>query len=612
MKRKPLMLLVVLISFCVFLSSFSRVNAVSGSLIDNLTTLVNLIDWSDAKEPGLGYYTTWDIDRWFIAYSFGIITKSELDRRISRMQYVATGTESASAALSILYGYTETMKYGIENETAIKWALNNITIMNNGLPYIETSNSKQAFHIGHRYALMGYYFAEKYSYLTGKWNKTKAYLNFKWALDHSSYPVAFYVYYDNTTYSGTLRYYDESAETIDAYLRFYELGIPVALDDAVNVWNWINNNLWSTNYYKYTPGSEGYECEFGNFIQIIKRLQKYAPNAGNYSRLETDLIQRFLSNTWLSPQWSIGTTKYYAVVHMNPLNNQRRLGNTFTSWLQIYGDSHNFSASVKTSITSMLKGYEGYDAAWKLLYNSTTGFYNTTSGLFHGTNEDVDRWCASAFAAHLLFNFGIVPNTATLAIPISDFQYEDRLSQVDYDLFNIAISTRQVTLAILYSGTVDFQFGTTIVTQNFNQSGVWLVQFASNWNSISSVTRLNDLPSDRLYYETPEAAPEVPAPEVPEGFNLSLIPIQLAAALGISEFAAQILLAIIILLSVMLPTLVLTRNILAHAIVGMAALLFCSALGWFPYWAILLIVIVVGLLFAGSVRNMISGKGGEG
>lgn len=94
--------------------------------------------------------------------------------------------------------------------------------------------------------------------------------------------------------------------------------------------------------------------------------------------------------------------------------------------------------------------------------------------------------------------------------------------------------------------------------------------------------------------------------------NLSDFPQKLADALSIPLFAGQLLATGIILALFLLPTLLLTKNVMAHLMMGFISLAVCLALGWIPYWLFILIAVGEALFFAGAVRDMISGKGGGG
>jgi hypothetical protein len=97
-----------------------------------------------------------------------------------------------------------------------------------------------------------------------------------------------------------------------------------------------------------------------------------------------------------------------------------------------------------------------------------------------------------------------------------------------------------------------------------------------------------------------------------EGINLSTFPQALADYFGVSLLAGQILATSIFLALFIFPLLVFTKgkNIILTVIVSFLVMGTCLAFGWLPYWIFILTAVTVGLLFGGSVRDMISGKGG--
>jgi hypothetical protein len=69
---------------------------------------------------------------------------------------------------------------------------------------------------------------------------------------------------------------------------------------------------------------------------------------------------------------------------------------------------------------------------------------------------------------------------------------------LDYQLFNISLSSRTVTISIFKSGTIEFIFnGTTYLS--FSKNGTYHIVFNPDWSSINSTTRISDLPTNRLY-----------------------------------------------------------------------------------------------------------------
>jgi len=452
----------------------------SSSLIYKLDSLINNVDWNES------------IDTMYIGFSMGQTGLSDLESAFA----------SLDTAISVLKWSVILKKFGIENETKVKWALDNQVMMSNGLPDYDGNDR---FSVSHRYLLLGYHWAEEYSYQTDKWNKTKAYENFKWAIDHSTYPAVLYVYSDNTTYctaSGP-RFYDEAGQTIDCFLKFYELGITEAMDDAVNTWEWINNELWTGTHYDYARLQGSWECESGGFLQIITKLEDLNPTVGNITRLKTDLVNRYIAKKWGSPQWTWGDgTEKYVVVHHNPDNPKQRLQNTIMAWSAILGINIEYSEQEKTNVTDMLEGFSGYDPAWDLLFNSSHALYSSEKNLFKllSGGEVGNRYTAEACA--LLLNLGMVSKTGTMAIPLEEYFYEYRYNIIDGQLFSINITSRTVKVPIRDVGTADFLFNET-VTYNFTETGLYELTFSGNWSSITDSNRISSLPSNRIYLSPP-------------------------------------------------------------------------------------------------------------
>lgn len=96
-----------------------------------------------------------------------------------------------------------------------------------------------------------------------------------------------------------------------------------------------------------------------------------------------------------------------------------------------------------------------------------------------------------------------------------------------------------------------------------------------------------------------------------EDVNLAELPSQLAARLTIPLFAAQILTTAIFLAIFLFPTLLLTRNLMVHLVMGIVVLGFCIAMTWLPWWLLFVLCMLIALLFSGSVRNWLTGRAGD-
>lgn len=91
--------------------------------------------------------------------------------------------------------------------------------------------------------------------------------------------------------------------------------------------------------------------------------------------------------------------------------------------------------------------------------------------------------------------------------------------------------------------------------------------------------------------------------------NLLDLPTKLANALGIPQFAGQILVCAIFMLMFMLPVAIYSKTLLPPLFVGILVLAFLIAVGWLDFWFLLVICLFISLMFAGAMRDFITGKG---
>lgn len=97
-----------------------------------------------------------------------------------------------------------------------------------------------------------------------------------------------------------------------------------------------------------------------------------------------------------------------------------------------------------------------------------------------------------------------------------------------------------------------------------------------------------------------------------EDIDVSALPQELSERLNIPLFAAELLMSGIFLALFLFPTLLLTRNYMAHLVMGLTTMGFCIAMGWLPIWILLVIVIMIAMLFSGKIREWITGGLGGG
>src|SRR5271157_776472 len=401
-------------------------------------------------------------------------------------------------------------KLGIAQKNDIINALGNYTMIGD-LPFTDyAGNFLGDFCVLSTWALYGYYYATTYNVSLSKWNITAAYQQFNSSVDysiHNGQPqtgLPLWIFADGTAKTFSDRYYDEDACTIDCYIIFSELlNVSGAMDDAVHWWSYTNSVHWNptAQFYGYT-GTSNYECEAPFFLKIISTLKYYYPPLQNWTRVLTDIENRFLSAEWNSKQWlgsAYSTT--YVVVHSYPDNDQRRLENTFAAWQTLLGVYLQLNASYQSVMDDMLLGNNSAEPAWALLLGPLAQLYNGSSGLFRWGSyaNQYDDNSATAYAEILLFLLGIVPQNTTVAFPLEELNYE-YIQDIDPQEFQFNLANQTVTIPVSDPGTMMFQYGASPITCNFNQSGIWQVTFSNSWNMISNATCLSGLLTNRIYY----------------------------------------------------------------------------------------------------------------
>jgi len=85
--------------------------------------------------------------------------------------------------------------------------------------------------------------------------------------------------------------------------------------------------------------------------------------------------------------------------------------------------------------------------------------------------------------------------------------------------------------------------------------------------------------------------------------------------MGIPLFAGQLLCSTIILLIFVLPTALIARkkggSPIAELMLGLCSMGVCLALGWMPYWILLVLVLLIALMYGSAIAGKFSPKGGS-
>ncbi len=428
--------------------------------------------------------------------TLGQTTITELQNSID-----AININSSSTAETAFYWYYQLSKLGAcINSTTIKNALNTMPMLPNVgcLPFNYLNSGTPSFLINNRYILYAYQWASQLDYETEKWNLTSAYNCFNNTVNSYGKPILC-VGSDGKGWGiiNGPRFYDECAQTIDMYLTFWLLGIEDGLKQAQFWWNWTNEHLWTNSisgqgYYKYSVGTNDFECEAGSFDQIIWKLYAYDQSTKNIANLFVDLETRALIDGWSSPQWGD-----FVVTHATS-NPQQRLENTIISWAALLGLYGNMTLTMRNQVQSMLNGTAGPAPAWNLTLRSQ--LFDSATGMFRMRSDGPISAEATADAAVLLMLLSNVPVTGSLAVPVMDSVYQDLNGIIDGASFNMDLASRTVTISVSNPGTFLSMFGTNIFQYNIDAPGIWQLTFSSDWNSLTSKTQLSELPISRLYF----------------------------------------------------------------------------------------------------------------
>jgi len=101
-----------------------------------------------------------------------------------------------------------------------------------------------------------------------------------------------------------------------------------------------------------------------------------------------------------------------------------------------------------------------------------------------------------------------------------------------------------------------------------------------------------------------------------ETVNLADFPQKLADALNVSLFVGQLLASLILMALFLLPSMLIAGYfggvgavLFVIITVGLGTSVVCVALGWMPVWVLFVIALMEALLLAGSLRDLVTGRG---
>ncbi len=271
------------------------------------------------------------------------------------------------------------------------------------------------------------------------------------------------------------------------WLKYYELGIEEAMNMALSEWVFLNEKYWSGDHYIYAPQLPDFEVRNPDVFQTFVKAYKMKPLlfATNFPRIVVDLQKRYLSEGWRSPQWG----GRYVTVHHYPSNLEERLDGMH-GWALLHMFYRHFPPQTQSMMRKMLLGENMVSASEALLRSN---LFNSTTNRFRTTDKADYTDAATIWGCVILFLTSIIPDTASLAIPVR----VEGFGSVEWAFFNSThfgfnYESRQVKIPV-YSGKLKLKFGTKPVEARFPQDGIYTITFTDDWNGIKHISYTDDL-----------------------------------------------------------------------------------------------------------------------
>lgn len=366
-----------------------------------------------------------------------------------------------------------------------------------------------------RFMVFAYRYADELGVDTSKWNMTLAFQEY---LDCWQNDIDFLWFNpaDGTSTDYSNRYYDENAQVLSIFLKFYQEGVPEAVYYANQMWAHLCTSHWSGSYFPYKGTSGQVECEAGHFAETIAELYAangyYLPNFPSY--VLQDLNYKFISGgDWSGRLWSPGA---YVVRHAES-NPEKRLENTVTAWAAMHSYYAVMNDIMKSNFVKLLTGSP---TAWQGLINSSNLY---SEGRFRWRENHGYMDSATCGGAMILFLNGIVPDSGSLAIPVIDEVYQDWYSMFPASHFRFDYESQTIRIPV-WAGKINFTFGSEPTSYNFTDNGIYEVQFSADWNNVTNATKISPLNEQNSYL--PPGDPQTPEPQPTPTPTPSPTPIQ--------------------------------------------------------------------------------------
>ena len=450
------------------------VKAAAPILADQIDITLNTVDWSSPTS--------------FIVPHFGLIFTSE---------------DNYDAALSTIPDFTTLIQTKrIAELDGINSSLLNQMVaeamdnqqMNGHWPNVDSHGMLVYW----KFLVFTYEYADELGLNTSKWNRDLAFQEYLdcWQNDHD---FLWFKPADGNSTDYSNRYYDENAQVLSIFLKFYQTGVPEALDYANQMWAHLCNSHWSGSYFPYTGSSGQVECEAGPFAETIAEL--YAANGHDLPNFPDYILQdldyKFISGgDWSAKLWSPDA---YVVRHAES-NRERRLENTVSAWAAMHSYYTVMDDSVKSNFVSLLTGSP---TAWQGLINNSSLY---SEGRFRWRENHNYSDGATCGGAMIRFLNGIVPDSGSLAIPVIDEVYQDWYSMFPASHFRFDYEAQTIRIPV-WAGKINFTFGTETASYNFPDNGIYEVHFSSDWNTVTSASKVSLLSESFSYLKNPDTTP---------------------------------------------------------------------------------------------------------
>jgi len=488
------------------------------ALIDQILNSFNAINWDNVKSESI-----FEGKNYFAGVVLGKFSATDIESAINSL--LGTASQSNYRYVMTLLDIAKRFNLSI-SDTVVKSVLDYVPVFSNKhVPPTWNYNGVDYFLVYRNGFYTLYYHAKRLGYQTSKFDPAQAASELIGVFQAAgNIGVLGANPTNNSYYVGNGRIYDEHLESADALLQLYEVNnsISNALAYARDtLWAYVNNNIWFTDHFGYRSDDSGYECE-GAAIALIagkmRALNGYSLK--NWDRVITDIKNRFLAKEWDSPQWTCGTTRYYSVVHHHDTNSQRRTMNTLVAWYMLHAFYQVLDSTSQQSMVNLLQ-----TPAWQY-FLSNSGLYDSSTykfKIFSDSTSTSDT--ATALGVLTLFLMGIVPQDGSLYAPLMDYTYEGVTTMNRYFLFDPV--NRKIRIPVK-AGTIKFIYGSQPVSYTFPSSGVYEIVFASDWNSIQSVTKVENLDPSLPY-----VAPPKPPVFVLETINPSSVKVKVGSSFSV-------------------------------------------------------------------------------